>query len=110
MAVAEIQPLSASAELKCRDRVLGKEEKNKFYYFASNSGPEQANALKPMPLPPPLERIMRSFIVKRRKTGFHMGIRIVTSIRSSFFGGILVIKLESGELGMIMMVVFWVIA
>ena len=49
MAVAEIQPLSASAELKCRDRVLGKEEKNKFYYFASNSGSEQANALKPMP-------------------------------------------------------------
>ena len=34
-AVAGIQPLSAIAELKCRDRVLGKgEKKKKLYCFA----------------------------------------------------------------------------
>ena len=35
---------------------------------------------------------MRHFIVKRRKTGFQIGIRIGANMHSSFFGGILVIK------------------
>ena len=32
--VARIRPLSAGAELKCRDGVLGEEEKKQFYCFA----------------------------------------------------------------------------
>ena len=35
---------------------------------------------------------MRSFIVKRRKTGVKIRIRIGTHMPSAFFGGILVIK------------------
>ena len=59
---------------------------------------------------PPLERIVRSFILKRRKTGFQIGIRIGTNRHSSFFGGILVIKAGVERSGMIMIVVFWIIA
>ena len=69
MAVAEIQPLSASAELKCRDRVLGKGEKDSFTALPGKGVSQQANTLKTVPHPP-WERIVRSFIVKRRKNRF----------------------------------------
>ena len=52
----KIWPLSAGAKLKHRDRVLGKGEKDSFI------------ALPGKKTVPPLERIVRSFIVKRRKT------------------------------------------
>ena len=78
------------AELKCRDRVLDKGEKNSFIALPGKGGSHQANALKTAPTP--LGRIMGSFIVKRRKTGVQIGIRIGTNMHSSFFGGILVIK------------------
>ena len=38
--------LSTSAELKCRDGVLGKGEKDSLYCFARQRKPQQANALK----------------------------------------------------------------
>ena len=38
-----------------------------------------------------LGRIAGSFIVKRRRTGFQIGIRIGADMHSSFFGGIVVI-------------------
>ena len=51
--VPGIQPLSAGAELKCRDRVLGKGgKKNSFIVLPGKGGPHQANALKPVTSPP----------------------------------------------------------
>ena len=91
VSVAGIQPLSAGAELKCRDRVLGKGEKNSFIALPGKEGSQQANALK-MVTPPHLGKDFGRFMVKRRKTGFQIGIRIGTNMHSSFFGGILVIK------------------
>ena len=41
--------LSAGAELKCRDRVLGKGEKNSFIALPGKEGSQQANALKTAP-------------------------------------------------------------
>ena len=70
-AVAKIQPLSASAKLKHRDRVLGRGENN-FIALPGKSGgggSQQDNVLKTVP-PTPLERIARRFIVKRRKNRF----------------------------------------
>lgn len=46
VSVAGIQPLSAGAELKCRDRVLGKGEKNSFIDLPGKGGSQQSNALK----------------------------------------------------------------
>ena len=48
---------------------------------------------------PPVGRIAEGFIVKRRKTGFQMKIRIGTNVHFSFFGGNFSLKLESGDLG-----------
>ena len=47
--VAGIRPLSASAELKCRERVLGKGEQNSFIALPGKGGSQQANALKTAP-------------------------------------------------------------
>ena len=47
------------AALKCKDRVLGKGEKE-LYCFARQKGPQQASALKTMPT---LEGVGRGFIV-----------------------------------------------
>ena len=85
--VAGIWPLSAGAKLKQRDRVLGKgERKNSFIALPGKGGSQQGNALKTVSPPPPQKRITRSFIVKRRKTGFQIGIRIGTNMHSFFFG------------------------
>ena len=46
MLFPEFGPLCASAKLKCRDRVLGKGEKNSFMALPGKGGPQQANALK----------------------------------------------------------------
>ena len=51
--VAGIKPLSAGAELKCRDRVLGKGGKNSFIALPGKEGSQQANVLKTMPRPFP---------------------------------------------------------
>ena len=68
-----------------------KEEKKSFIALPGKEGLQQAdNALKTVP--PPLERIVRSFIVKRRKPGFQIGLRIGTNLHSSFFGGRLVVR------------------
>ena len=48
--VAGIRPLSVSAELKFRDRVLGKGEKNSFVALPGKGGSEQAHAVKTVPL------------------------------------------------------------
>ena len=45
--VAKIQPLSSSAELKGRVRVLGKGEKSRFIALPSKGGPQQVTALNP---------------------------------------------------------------
>ena len=89
---------------------MGKVEKKSFTALPGKGLSQQANALKTVLPTPPLERIARSFIVKRRKRGFQIGIRIGANVPSSFFGGSSSSKLESGELGMIMMVVYWVFA
>ena len=44
--VVRIWPLSASGKLKCRDRVLGKGEKNRFIALPGKGGSRQANAFK----------------------------------------------------------------
>ena len=41
---------------------------------------------KTLPSTAPLERFVGSFIVKRRKTGFQIRIRIGANMHSSFFG------------------------
>ena len=46
----------------------------------------------PYRLFPPLERIVRSSVVKRKKIGFQGRNRIRTNMHPSFFEGILVIK------------------
>ena len=86
--VAIIQPLSAGAELKRRDRVLGKGEKNSVIALPGKGGSQQANALKTVP---PLERIVRSFIVKRR-THFQIGSQDWDKHAFFFLWGVLVIK------------------
>ena len=44
--VARIWPLSATAELKCRDGVLGNRGKNSFIALPGKGGSQPANALK----------------------------------------------------------------
>ena len=63
--VAEIWPLSAGAKLKRRDRVLSKGEKNSFIALLGKGG----SCFKDCS-PPPLERITRSFVVKKEKNRF----------------------------------------
>ena len=65
---------------------FGKEGKNNFTALLEKGESQQAKTVAS------LERIARSFIVKRRKTGFQIGIRIGVNMHSSFFRGILVIK------------------
>ena len=81
-----------------------KEEKNSLIALPGKGGSQQANALKTVPS----LRISRSFIVKRRKTGVQIGIRIGTNKHSSFFGGNL--SRQSWSQEMFMLAVFWVIA
>ena len=69
-----------------------KEKKIAFITLPGKGGHSKQNALKTVPSPTPLERFARHFIVKRRDTGFQIGIRIGTDMQSSFFGGILFIK------------------
>ena len=59
-----IWPLSASAELKCRDRVLGKGEKNSFIALPDKGGSQQANALKTLP---PIRKNCREFYSKKER-------------------------------------------
>ena len=47
------QPLSTGAEYKLGDRVLGEGEKHSFIALPGKGGPQQANALKTVPTPPP---------------------------------------------------------
>ena len=54
--IAKTWPLSAIAEQKCGDRILGEEEKDSFTAFSGQRETQQANALKTMPT---LERIRR---------------------------------------------------
>ena len=68
-----------------------KEKKIAFIALPGRGGSLQVNALKTLPLPP-LGRIEPSFIVKRRKTSFQIGIRIGANMHSSFFVGVLVLK------------------
>ena len=50
--VAGVWPLSAGAELKCRDRVLGKGGKKiALLLCQAKEGPQQADALKTLPTP-----------------------------------------------------------
>ena len=69
--------------------------------------PQQANALKTVPS---IGKTCREFKVKRRKTGFQIGDRTGENFHSFLFRGIFVIKLMSGDLGIIMLEVFWVMA
>ena len=62
--VAGIWPLSASAELKCRDRVLGKREKNSFIALPGKGGSQQATALK---TGPPIRKNWEEFYSKKEK-------------------------------------------
>ena len=70
-------------------------------------GSQQASALKTVP--PTAPRIARSFIAKRRKTGFPIGIRTGTNMHSSLFGGLLVTR-AGVRRSRLPGVVFWVIA
>ena len=57
--VAEIRLLSAGAELKHRDRVLGKGgKKNSFIALPGKGGSQQAHALKTVPQPPHLGGVL----------------------------------------------------
>ena len=90
--IVRIEPLCAGAEVKCKDRILGKGEKNSFIALPGKGGSEQANALKTVPL---LGKNFEEFYSKKKKkkkTGFQIGVRIGTNMHFSFFGGILVIK------------------
>ena len=62
----EFGPLSAGAESKCKGSVLGKEEKIALLFCLAKEGHSR---LMPERLCPhrPLDRIARSFRVKRRK-------------------------------------------
>ena len=88
-AIGEIQPLSTSAEYQRGERFLGEGEKDSFIALPGKG----ANVLKTVP-PPSLKlgRIAGSFPVKRRKTYFQIGIRIVADMHSPFFERLLVIK------------------
>ena len=94
--------------MKCRDRVWGKGEKNSFTALPGKGGSEQTNDLKTVPPPNPLGRIAGSFIVKRRKMGFWVRIRVGRKDTLFFLSGTL--RHQSWSQEMIMMVVFWVIA
>ena len=59
--IAKTQPLYTGLELNLGDRVLGEAEKNSFYCFARQKGPQGANALKTVC--PVLEGVVRSVIV-----------------------------------------------
>ena len=85
--VAGIRPLSDSAELKCRNRVLGKGEKNSFITLPGKGGSEQTNALKTVS---PLRKNCKEFDSKKEKSRFLD--RNEDWDKPSFFGGILVIK------------------
>ena len=50
------------------------------------------------------------FYSKKEKNRFSIGIEMRANMHSSFFGGILVIKADVRRSGMIMMVVFWLVA
>ena len=103
----EFGPLSAGAESKCKGRVLGKEEKIALLLCLAKEGHSR---LMPESCAPPhlLDRIARSFRVKRRKKMFSDRITVGTNKDSSFLGGILVIK--PGVKRLFTMLVFWVIA
>ena len=58
-----------------------KEKKNSFIALPGKGRSQQTNALKTV-TPPTLEIIVRSFLVKRRNTGFQIGIRIGTNMHS----------------------------
>lgn len=64
--VAEIWPLSTSAELKHRES-LGKREKDSFYCFARQRRPQQANALKTVPS---IGKKYEDFYSKKEKNRF----------------------------------------
>ena len=71
---------------------------------------QQANALK---IVPPTGKNCAKFYSKKEKSGFSDRNQYWDKHALFFLWGILVIKaskLQSGDLGMIMMVVFWVIA
>ena len=68
----ETGPLSADAELKCRDRVLGKGEKDSFIALPGKGA--TANALKTVP---PLEGVRRWFY----SLGSGKGIRAVNKFQ-----------------------------
>ena len=89
--VTGIWPLSAGAELKRRNRVLGKGEKIVLLCCQAKGGPQQTNATNALKTVPPLERTAKSSTVKRRKKGFQTRIRTGINIHSSFLGGIIVI-------------------
>ena len=59
--------LPASAEMRCRDRVLGKGEKNSFIALPGKGGPQQANALKTVP---PAGKNLGEFYSKKEQNRF----------------------------------------
>ena len=65
--VAEIRPLSAGAELKHRDRVLGKGEKDSFIALPGKGRPQQVNALK---IAPPIGKNCKFYSKKGEKQIF----------------------------------------
>ena len=72
---------------------MGKGEKDSFYYFARQRGPEQANALKTVP--PTGKNCRELYSEKENKTKqnrFQLGSRIGANIHSPLFGGISVVK------------------
>ena len=82
-------------------------EKDSFYCFARQRRLRQANALKTVPF---IGKNCGEFYSKKEKNRFEDKIRIGADMRSSSFGRLLVFKLESGDLDVTMMVVFWGIA
>ena len=82
--------LCAPALHRNSETEFGVKEKNSFYCFVRQRGPQQANALKTV-----LsfgEELQGVLSYKRRKTGFQVRIRTGANMHSSFFGGILVLE------------------
>ena len=104
--VAKTWPLFSGTKEKGRDRVWGEGEKDSFHCFARQRMPQQADSLK---LCSPWGKIAESFIVKSRKFGFQIGNRIGENMPSSL-REFLSSNLVSGELCVILVLVFWVIA
>ena len=67
ISVAGIWPLSAGANLKRRDRVLGKGEKKSFIALLGKGGSQQANVLK---TGPPIGKNCEEFYRQKEKNRF----------------------------------------